>query len=108
MEGLIGPKIEAWRRRDEVLPGKAPEQAERCRLLGDERLPSPAELVGRKIRPRRPERCVGGIERVLPGQGQAREAEVGRVPLRSVSRSGGRHKAESLSRDERRLGARLT
>ncbi len=99
---------EAWRRRDEVLPGKVPEQAERCRLLGDERLPSPPELVGRKIRPRRPKCSIGCVERCLPGQREAREAEVGRVPLRSNSRSVGSHTAKSLSRDERRLGARLT
>ena len=60
-----------------MLPGEAPEQAERPCLLRDERLTSPAELVGRKVGHGGTERSIGRIERRLPVEGQAREAEVG-------------------------------
>lgn len=61
-------EVEARQGCDKVLPGEAPEQAERCRLLGDEGLTPPTELAGRKIGHGRSERRVGRVERRLPGQ----------------------------------------
>ena len=60
-----------------MLPGEALEQAERQGLLCDEALTASAELDRRKVGRSCPERRIGRVERRLPVERQARQAEVG-------------------------------